>query len=116
MDDLVENINNAYNSCIKSIPNNTNKLEIEQNNTYKFIKSIQTEEKKQLEIGNKVRCVVNKNLFDKGSIPKWSSKVYVILDNKAHSYLLDNDKWFKYYQLQKVILSDNEIQENKKKT
>ena len=36
--------------------------------------------------------MVNKNSYDKR--------------NKAHSVLLDNDKWYKYYQVMKVNVSE----------
>ena len=45
-------------------------------------------------------------MFDKGSKPKWSSKIHIIKEIKAHSVLLDNDKWYKYYQVMKVNASE----------
>ena len=80
---------------------------IEQSMTQKILDAIPTETK--FEIGDKVRCITNKILFDKGALPKWSNKVYVIMNTKAHSYLLDNDRWFKYYQIQKVEISNEEV-------
>ena len=62
---------------------------------YKKIKTI-------LKVNDNVRCVLKKNMFDKGSKPKWSTKIHVIKEIKAHSVLLDNDKWYKYYQVMKV--------------
>ena len=49
-----------------------------------------------------MRCIVNKKVFEKGSVPKWSKKIHQIKEAGGHSYLLDNNKWYKYYQLQKV--------------
>ena len=90
---------------------------IEQIMTQKILDAIPTETK--FEIGDKVRCVTNKHLFEKGALPKWSNKVYVIMNTKAHSYLLDNEtrprsgrahecRWFKYYQIQKVEIRNEE--------
>ena len=45
-------------------------------------------------------------MFDKGSKPKWSTKIHIIIELKAHSILLDNDKWYKYYQVMKVNVTE----------
>ena len=45
-------------------------------------------------------------MFDKGSEPKWSTKIHTIKEIKAHSELLDNDKRYKYYQVMKVDVSE----------
>ena len=45
-------------------------------------------------------------MFDKRSKPKWSTKIHIIEETKAHSELLDNDKWHKYYQAMNVNVSE----------
>lgn len=65
-----------------------------------------TQQGKQFKPGDNVRCVVNKNVFEKGSLPKWSKKIHQSKEAKMHSYLLDNNRWYKYYQLQGVELTD----------
>ena len=45
-------------------------------------------------------------MFDKGSKPKWSTKIHIIKEVKAHSVSLDNDKWYKYYQVMKVNVGE----------
>ena len=72
---------------------------IEQIMTQKMLDALPAETK--FEIGDKVRCITNKHLFGKGAFPKCSNKVYDFMNTKAHSYLLDNERWFKYYQIQK---------------
>ena len=47
-------------------------------------------------------------MFDKGAVKKWSSKIYTLKEIHINSYLLDNGKIYKYYQLQKVNISDEE--------
>ena len=42
------------------------------------------------------------------AIPKWSNKIYTIKEIKSNSYILDNDKMYKYYQIMKVHLTDND--------
>ena len=101
LEKLVNNINNDYNSGIKGVPNEVNPLQIEQIMTEKLIDAV-THQRKQFKVGDNVRCVVNKNVFEKGSVPKWSKKVHVIKDVRMHSFLLDNNKWYKYYQLQPI--------------
>ena len=108
LDKLVENINNSYNSGIKSVPNTANPLDIELEMTEKYIDAVLSDNNK-LKIGDNVRAIANKNLFNnKGSLPIWTRKIYTIMEVKAHSYLLDNNKWFKYYHLQKVKLTDDD--------
>ena len=106
----MDNINNTYNSGIKTIPSKPDKLMIEQVMTENLINAVNSGENKKYNIGDTVRKVVNKNLFDKGSIPKWSSQTFKIKDIKCHSYLLDNGRSYKYYQLQKV---NNQTEQNK---
>ena len=44
----------------------------------------------------------NKKLFEKGTLPKWSKVVHTIISKTEHTYTLDNNKKYKYYDLQKV--------------
>jgi len=81
LDQIVENINNTVNSGIKSIPNKPDDLMIEQIMTQKILDAIPTETK--FEIGDKVRCVTNKHLFEKGVLIKWGNKVYIFMNSKA---------------------------------
>ena len=41
-------------------------------------------------------------MFSKGSLPSWSSTIHKIENKNLHSYILDNGKTYKYYELQKV--------------
>jgi transposase InsO family protein len=50
----------------------------------------------------KVRFVKNASLFDKGALPKFSSEVHTVKKDLGRSYVLDNDKKYKYYQLQPI--------------
>ena len=106
--DLVENINSSYNSGIKAVPNeitDIDKLNIEQEMTEKFIQA--NKHRNFFKKGDYVRCVLNKTLFEKGSVPKWSTKVYTVEQAHLNSYTLDNGKRYKYYQLQKAVVSDD---------
>ena len=59
-----------------------------------------------------MRYIKNKKAFEKGTLANWSKTVHKIIDKLQHSYTLDNNQKFKYYELQKV----NEVhtKENKK--
>ena len=107
MGKLVNNLNNSYNSGIKCVPNEVNSMQIEQIMTEKLSNAI-THQGKQFSTGDTVRCIVNKKVFEKGAVPKWSKKIHQIKGAGGHSYLLDNNKWYKYYQLQKVELAEED--------
>ena len=89
--DLVENMNSSFNSGIMCTPNDANKNEkkmnIEQITTQKMIDAVQENKNKILKVNDNVRCLLNKNMFDKGSKPKWSTKIHIIKEIKAHSVL-----------------------------
>ena len=36
-------------------------------------------------------------MFEKGSLPKWSKEIHEVIDNTKHTYTLDNNKTYKYY-------------------
>ena len=107
LDMIVENINNTFNSGIKSIPNHPNKQQIKNVIMSKYRTALLAE--KIYNVGDNVRCVTNSNIFEKGAKAKWSLKIYKIIEKKSHSYLLNNDKWYKYYQIKKVNLTDEDI-------
>ena len=71
-----------------------------------MLDAVQENKNKILKVNDNVRCVLNKNMFDKGSKPKWSTKIHTMKEIKAHSVLLDNDKWCKYYQVTKVNITE----------
>ena len=107
--EIVYNINSSLNSGINAIPNqisNLDKINIEQRMNNKFVDA--NTHRKFFDINDNVRCVINKNLFEKGSTPKWSSKIHTIKEAQLNSYTLDNGQKYKYYQLQKVNISNEE--------
>ena len=50
------------------------------------------------------------------SLPKWSKTIHVIENKKSHSYVLDNGKTYKYYELQKVDNAETSGKEKEIKT
>ena len=53
-------------------------------------------------INDNVRFLNNKVMFSKGSLPSGSSTIHKIENKNLHSYILDNGKTYKYYELHKV--------------
>lgn len=100
LDKLVENYNNTFNSGIKGIPNKPDELKLKTLNYKKYMDAKNQEV--IFNINDNVRYLKNKIMFSKGSLPSWSSSIHKIINNNKHSYVLDNGKSYKYYELQKV--------------
>ena len=47
-------------------------------------------------IGDKVRHLLNRDVFQKKSLSKWSKTIYTIIDKTEHSYKLNNGIFYKY--------------------
>ena len=43
-------------------------------------------------------------MFSKGSLPSWPSTIHKFENQNLHSYILDNGKTYKYYEVQKLIM------------
>jgi hypothetical protein len=56
---------------------------------------------KTFNIGNNVRKVITKKIFDKGDLTTHSQKVYIITDVKNNKYQINDDtnRWYKPYEL-----------------
>ena len=102
LDKLVANYNNSKHSTTLYSPNESIKHvnEIEKLNTIRYNKAIQNET--HFKIGDKVRCIVNLQAFEKHSLPKWSKTIFDIIDKTEHAYTLSNNKTYKSYQLQLI--------------
>ena len=99
---IVYNYNNTYHSGIKKTP-----AEVENEDKDVIKLTNQKYNKAKLEevkfnVNDIVRCVINLKAFEKKSLPKWSKTVHKIVEVFPHSYKLDNDKIYKYYELQKI--------------
>ena len=62
-------------------------------------------------IGDEVRYIINRTQFEKGTLPRWTKTVYKVMSNTEHTYTLDNDKTFKYYELQLVKSNEHVTRE-----
>ena len=97
---IIKNYNNSYHKGIQSTPSNPNENKISELNLKKLLEA--KEEETKFEIGDTVRCVINRKTFQKGTLPRFSNTLHKIDDKNIHSYKLDNGKWFMYYELQSV--------------
>ena len=100
LDELVENYNNSYHSGIQGTPNKPDKYNLKRIQFKKYMEGIKQESK--YNTNDNVRFLKNKVMFSKGSLPSWSSTIHKIENKNLHSYILDNGKTYKYYELQKV--------------
>ena len=99
---LVYNYNSSYHSGIKKVPNHVEEDDEDIINlTNKKYNKAKLEETK-FNIGDMVRFIINKQQFEKGTLPHWSKTTHAILTKNEHSYKLDNNKTYKYYELQLV--------------
>ena len=99
---IINNHNSAYHSGIKKAPNEVKDEdeEVIELTRRKYIKAKKEEEKFNIE--DKVRHILNKKQFDKGTLAKFSKMVHKIISQTEHTYTLDNGNMYKYYELQKV--------------
>ena len=97
LDKLVKNYNNSYHSGIKGIPSKPEKDHLISLNDEKYKKA--AAEEIQFKKGQNVRFIKNKKMFEKGLSATWSKTIHKIIDRTEHTYILDNNKVFKYYEL-----------------
>ena len=101
LDKLVDNYNNTYHSGIKGIPNKPDRKRLITMTRDKYNKAL--DEEKHFKIGQSVRYLKNKALFEKGSSnAKWSNTIHKIIDKTEHTYTIDTGTIFKYYELMPV--------------
>ena len=104
---IIYNYNNSYHSTLKKAP-----IEVE-NEDEEVIKNIKRRYKKaeqeetKFNIGDVVRYIINKHQFEKGTLARWSKVTHKIISKNQHSYTLDNNKTYKYYELQLIKESQN---------
>ena len=107
LDKLVDNYNNTYHSGIKGIPNKPERKRLLAITRDKYNKALG--EEKHFKVGQTVRFLKNKLLFEKGSSnAKWSNTVHTIVGKTEHTYTLDNDGVYKYYELMPVDVVESQ--------
>ena len=109
LDKLVKNYNNTVHSSIGATPAdasfNPSKYTEIINAKIKDKEDRARGELSTFEIGDEVRSLKNKVMFEKGAIPKYSQSVHKVTGHLAGKrYMLDNGKSYLYYQLKKLPL------------
>ncbi|MDR3547408.1 MAG: DDE-type integrase/transposase/recombinase [Candidatus Pacebacteria bacterium] len=96
---LVRNYNTSPHSALGgSTPSNPSEAKIKDRIDRKEFQAAM--EQRVFEVGDKVRSMKNKVMFEKGAQPKWSLSVHTIVAAVGHKrYELDNGKTYLYYQL-----------------
>ena len=110
LDKIIKNYNTSFHKGIQSIPSKPNNEKISEINYKKLLEA--QEEETKFELGDTVRYILNRQAFEKGTLPRFSSTLHTIMDKNIHSYKLDNGKWYMYYELQPA----NEVQIKEKTT
>lgn len=106
---LLANYNNTVSESTGKAPNEINQKEANLVRYKEYIKNLPALIKfKKFQIGDKVRTLKRKGIFEKGG-KLYSSKTYVIAKIKGYSFKLKNPdtnklvkRTFKYYELQRV--------------
>ena len=103
LEKIVYNYNNSFHTGIKKIPSEVTYEDphIFKMDNEKYNKAFSNEI--LFNIGDKVRYIITKTSFSKGTLPKWSKTVHTIISSQPHSYILENGVTKKYYDLQKVV-------------
>lgn len=100
--EIVENYNNKVHSRMKAKPIDV----IQGKDTPKF--NYKVNEGNELEVGDKVRIITQKSVFDKPSLThNYSKNVYVIESFDGTSYKLSNGKNYPRWKLLKSEIGDN---------
>ena len=100
LDKLVFNYNHTHHSGINSTPAKPDLEYIKQSYLEKYREALHDEV--VFNIGDKVRFIINKKMFQKGTQAKWSKTVSEIVQRNSHSYVLSNGKSYMFYELQPV--------------
>ena len=99
LQDIVSNYNNTYHSTIKKAPSKVEETDddIFDITRKKYMKAY--ENQPHFNIGDSVRYKLQRKQFQKGAV-QWSKTIHKITDNTTHSYILDNGKTYKAYDIQ----------------
>jgi len=92
LDTIVKNYNNTYHKTIQHTPEKVySGLEF---NEQKIIKL-----PNNYKLGDQVRLKMKKKLFDKNDLTTHSKEVYLIEEIKRNKYKLNNNEWYKQYEI-----------------
>ena len=102
LEDLVYNYNTSINRGIKLKPNEVKDHDQRIINLFNEKHFDGLQEEITFKVGDEVRFIKNKSLFEKGSLAHWSKGIHKIISKSEHTYILDNGKTYKFYELQGI--------------
>lgn len=97
--DVIENYNSTYHSTIKDEPVNIFLGNASNKQKYTVVEN-------PLNVGDKVRIVIKKKIFDKGDVIKLSKDIYIVEEIKKNKVKV-NGEYYKPYELEKIDKVDN---------
>ena len=98
-DDLVYNYNHRYHSSLGTSPINMNELIAVNMKREQWEKAQKDYDK--IKIGDQVRLLKNRDIFDKGRL-LWSTKVYNVIGKEGHLVQLNDGNYYTHYQVQVI--------------
>lgn len=121
LDKLIDNYNSTEHRSIGMAPNDVTEKDIENIIERNQDRAEAIRDKvASFEVGDKVRIVRRKELFEKGAIPKYSPEVYTIAEISRNGFKLKNESGniipsvYKLYQIQKIDeINDPKFEEEK---
>ena len=100
LDKLIFNYNHTHHSGINSTPAKPDLDYIKHSYLEKYQEALHNET--SFNIGEKVRFVINRRMFQKGTQAKWSKTIGEIIKKNSHSYILNNGQSYMFYELQPI--------------
>ncbi len=91
IDDILDNYNNSYHSSIKTSPNDISLKQVERNYTDNIIHNAEVRSKMKIKIGDYVRTLNSKTIFDKEG-ERYSKIVYLVVGIDGNKYEIKNEK------------------------
>lgn len=102
LDDLVFNYNNSSHRSIDNTPQNMHNKNPSEGTIATYTKYT------NINIGDKVRILLDKKTFNKGYEPKFTKSIYKVIRGNGYSFQIESTEGitmkpiYKYYQLQKI--------------
>ena len=95
--EIVNNYNNTYHRTIKTTPM---KIKSGEDTNHQSIVRVSHDFK----TGDKVRKCIDQNIYSKSDVIHWSHEIYTVIDVvKNKIYITDHDRYFKPYELMKIV-------------
>jgi hypothetical protein len=101
---MLEPILNVYNNTEHSTTKMSPKESLENKDKQFFLLQERLKDVKDVKkynVGDSVRVLIKKGIFEKGATAKWSKEIHKIEKKNGNRYYV-NDDWYKYSEIQKI--------------